>query len=719
MELKFEKLTKRYGNTVVLDNITYNFDSEHQITSIIGKSGAGKSTLLNILFGVDQEYDGMYKVDGRDARTYTDTEWDYLRSRKIQMVYQDFKLLENFTVSENLYFANRDYARNLEKRSAELIQLLGLSQVVNTRVKDISGGQKQRVAIARALLNRPEVLLLDEPTGNLDAYNTDEFLQYLESIKRTGISIFIITHDNRVLPYSDNILRLQTGHLVTETSAPKAELKKHTSRSAKRVPRTPNAVIGRYVKKDALANWRGLVLSSIPLTLILTVFVFILTGYKQVSVDSFTEMFNGLANNVIYIDSQTLTTDYQKKLNKRGVQSSTDGKRLFFSKKDINAARTIDTVSKVIPFAYTSLYLDTQGNELQETITKSQLPVAFKRLRSYSSAPDTIRFAFQSMILTPADTHYYNPRQLELVSGRYPVRESEIMVPDFYQELLKTQGRDTDAVKLQVKRNSAEFGKKAYRISGVYQTDYKNSLQPNIKIGTATVFAFYTSYRDVTDLAEMLSKDSYAAYKDSLTGNEPTKNYTQGIVQNYPSFVRSVGIGKAGMIIVAKRQSDIPKLSRSVANIFPHYQQRSRYALTHGEFAITYRQLLLSLALGIIAVSIVLTIIFVFMNKQAIAQRRKELAILFSLGYRRHDVKRIITLEILGQFIAIYAGAMLLTFILKRLVLDHLSYSRLFTNLYVWQNQLIVIGVLFIAIAISTVWGIASVKKTKLINSLK
>lgn len=438
MELKFEKLTKKYGSKVVLKQISQRFDAKSQITSIIGDSGAGKSTLLNILFGIDQKYEGRYLINGREAHAYSDQEWDYLRSRKIQMVYQDFKLLENFTVAENLTFSNRDYADSYSKRAAPLIQLLGLTDIVQTKVRDISGGQKQRVAIARALLNKPEVLLMDEPTGNLDANNTAELMHYLEKIKTSGISIYIITHDERILPFSDNILRLQHGQLITERQASNPSAPSSATRSAARMrnSHTPWATLGNYIRLDLFNNWKALVLTSIPLMLILSVFILILSGYKQASVDSFTDVFKGLGENVVYIDTEKFTVDYQKKLNQRGVQSSTDGHRIYFSKDDVQAVSQVNSVAKVVLFSSGNLILDPDRNELQEALQKQDLPEEFKKFRSYSTAPEKIQLTFQSMFLSPENTKYYNPRRLEVVGGRYPEKNNEILVPDFYHKYL-------------------------------------------------------------------------------------------------------------------------------------------------------------------------------------------------------------------------------------------------------------------------------------------
>ena len=330
MELELVGLTKRYGEKVVLSNLNQKFDLNGQITAIVGKSGEGKSTLLNILFGIDQDYEGKYLIDQKDARKYSDREWDDLRRQQIQIVYQDFKLLESFTVRENLSFSNNS-DQDFLPRFTKLMKLLGLEDISNTQVRNISGGQKQRVAVARALLNEPSVILMDEPTGNLDKTHTEELLVYLEKIKQTGISIVIISHDDRVLPFADNIYRLTEGKLDLEQQATSGTpANEDHSKPILKKTKKSLLTLGNYSRLDVLHNLKEFILISLPMVLILAVFMLVLSAYKQVSLDSLTDIFKGLPDNVIYLDSQTLKEPYQKKLSKQHIESSTDGARICF-----------------------------------------------------------------------------------------------------------------------------------------------------------------------------------------------------------------------------------------------------------------------------------------------------------------------------------------------------------------------------------------------------
>lgn len=215
-----ENVKKHYGNRLVLKNINYEFNKSGTIYSIIGQSGCGKTTLFNILFGLDQDYDGSYSIDGNDMKKLSSSEWDYVRDKMIHIVFQDFKLLENFSVFDNLAITigNLNVNENDLTEFDIILKKLDLKDCVNQKVSSLSGGEKQRVAIARAMLQKPKVILLDEPTGNLDDTHTHQFLNYLNLIKNEDTLIIIITHDYRVIPFSDIVLKLEDGCFIDESN---------------------------------------------------------------------------------------------------------------------------------------------------------------------------------------------------------------------------------------------------------------------------------------------------------------------------------------------------------------------------------------------------------------------------------------------------------------------------------------------------------------------
>ncbi|MGM0123394.1 hypothetical protein IGI37_000760 [Enterococcus sp. AZ194] len=720
MKLEFKELSKSYGTNPIFSRVSNVFNHHGEITAIVGESGTGKSTLLNILFGIDQKYEGTYLIDGKDTRKFDDSQWDDLRSREIQMVYQDFKLLENFSVDANLYFANRLFDSDYEARKDQLLNLLNLNSVKDTVVKNCSGGQKQRVAIARALLNRPKVILLDEPTGNLDSENTTELMDYLQTIKDQGISIYIITHDDRVLPYSDNIYRLANQQLIEEKSQPNSPFddcisQQHTEK------KTPISVLFKYVFTDLRKTVGELFLTGIPLLVILSIFMLLFTGYKQLSLDSFTQLFKGLDETVIYVETNTLTNDYANKLNKQQINSSTDGHRLFFSEADINDIEHITEVKKTIPFDSSSSIVDEESNELQQHISAADFPDELKKLSSYSSAPDVVNFTFQSLFLSSENIDYYNPNHIKLASGSLPQKKDELLVPDFYLVYLQAKnefGRD-GRVSLDVKNDQDKFTKKSYVISGSYVTDYRRTLIPTMRLSGTNAFAVYTRKIKDTGLSNQLSKNTYEDAKNFSGDNEETTKYLADIYKDYDSYKKSVGTGIGGLLIVAKDKKDMPKLSEKIQKLFPYYQLRSRYALTQGDFALIYHQLLWVMFAGLLGMVILMVLIFVFLNKQNIHHKKKELAILFSLGYSKRAVKFIIGWEITLQLAAIYLSSLGVVALFNKLYLSTSSYGTYFTGLFDSDTQLMLLGAILVTCLLSTLWGVTSVKKKKLIENLK
>jgi lipoprotein-releasing system ATP-binding protein len=189
--------------------------------AIIGKSGSGKSTLLHILGTLDTPSSGSVTISGKDAFSNTAK----LRRDSLGFVFQSFHLLEDYTLLENILMPASITRKNIAPGSAsylhaqELIEFIGLSDRAKTPVKFLSGGEKQRVAIARAFCNNPDLLFVDEPTGNLDPINA-KIVQDLsmEGCKKQGKSLILVTHDEEFAFFCDRVFMLKEGHLVPKKS---------------------------------------------------------------------------------------------------------------------------------------------------------------------------------------------------------------------------------------------------------------------------------------------------------------------------------------------------------------------------------------------------------------------------------------------------------------------------------------------------------------------
>ena len=203
----------------VLNGINLNFELG-EFVSILGESGGGKSTLMNIIGGLDREFTGSVTVDGHKLDHSQEKKLDAYRRDTIGYIYQSYNLISHLTVLDNVQLSldmtTLDKAQR-EKRALNLLDRVGLSEHAYKYPNQLSGGQKQRVAIARALASDPKVIIADEPTGALDAQNTEEVLEMLNSIAQEGRLVITVTHSQHVADAGTRIVRLADGKIVDDT----------------------------------------------------------------------------------------------------------------------------------------------------------------------------------------------------------------------------------------------------------------------------------------------------------------------------------------------------------------------------------------------------------------------------------------------------------------------------------------------------------------------
>lgn len=203
------------GSEIVhaLRGVTFDID-RNEYVALMGPSGSGKSTLMNMLGCLDTPSSGEYWLNGKDVSKMTDNELAEVRNKEIGFVFQTFNLLPRNSALENVALPlvysgiGKD---EREARAAEMLQLVGLGDRMTHKPNELSGGQRQRVAVARALVNKPSIILADEPTGNLDTKTSHEIMALFEEIHQQGNTIILVTHEEDIAQHAKRIIRLRDG----------------------------------------------------------------------------------------------------------------------------------------------------------------------------------------------------------------------------------------------------------------------------------------------------------------------------------------------------------------------------------------------------------------------------------------------------------------------------------------------------------------------------
>lgn len=214
--IELEQVTKYYksGSTLALNNITLSIPDK-SVTAVIGKSGCGKTTLLNMIGGLDTVSSGRVSILGTDITEMPESKLSVFRSENIGFVFQFFHLIPELTAIENILFPTVIRKRIFDQDKLDLlVNLLGIQKNLGQMVSQLSGGEQQRVAIARAVLLSPKLLLMDEPTGNLDAANSEIIRTLIKQLRdEFEISVFYVTHDLEMAQVADSTIRMKDGQI--------------------------------------------------------------------------------------------------------------------------------------------------------------------------------------------------------------------------------------------------------------------------------------------------------------------------------------------------------------------------------------------------------------------------------------------------------------------------------------------------------------------------
>ena len=218
--IQIENLTKSFGNLQVLKGVSLSI-KKGEVISIVGPSGAGKTTLLQLIGTLDRPSGGSIRFNGEELGKMSESRLATFRNRHIGFVFQFHQLLPEFTALENIIIpaliAGRK-RKEAEAEAMELLRIMGIEQRAQHKPSEMSGGENQRVAVARALINRPDVILADEPSGSLDSYNKEELHRLFFDLRdKLGQTFIIVTHDESLAAFTDRTIRMVDGVIETES----------------------------------------------------------------------------------------------------------------------------------------------------------------------------------------------------------------------------------------------------------------------------------------------------------------------------------------------------------------------------------------------------------------------------------------------------------------------------------------------------------------------
>lgn len=669
--IEIKNMEKKYGEHSVFENANFKIDDEYSINCMIGSSGSGKTTLFQILFGLDMEYSGTYIINNKNARDLSIKEWADLRTNFIQIVYQDFKLLENFTVYENMLFAANDQIKDIHIKINELLKDMNIEHIQDSRVAKISGGEKQRLALARALMLHPKIILLDEPTGNLDDKNTNVIMEQIRKMAKRGVIIIIISHDNRVIPYCDNTFLIENKKIIQQSHSPVIHGEGiNTSYTTDEI-KNKKVKSFRYVMKRMKANKIDLIIANLPVVVIFMVFIAIFGLIYNKSIEANNSFYGGVKDDVIVLSTSNYTSAYKKALDEKNLGPFDDGVRICFSQKDLANVLKIDNVKDARLFNSTAISsFDVERYFLDLKFDKQELSAKVKEQSNYSRIPENLSFSFTSLTVPSAYIDSYNPKEIDMLYGGFPSSDNEIILPDILAyQYMKEVGETSlpslikEKVSLQVHNDTYTDMVKDYIISGIYKTNFDSS--------SASEVSVYVNYNQFDFLDLFSTKESYEEMKREYISVNGSIAGT--VYETYDAYIKALGTNLGDMIIRIDKPENADEVTSEISKLFPNLKQLSQYGFKQGDFKSAYNKMI-SETFGIVAIiAACFGFIILFMNKNYIKNRSKEMAILYSLGYTKRNVISIIIYEYLISTVGNYLIAYVLIFLAFKMYLESTS----------------------------------------------
>ena len=217
--IKVKNISKSYKDAIVLNNVSLEIN-KGDFTAVMGPSGSGKSTLLYSISSMDNPDEGEVIFEGIDVYKLSESELSKFRLNKMGFVFQNSQLLKNLSIFDNIILpgmvAKRESIEVVRARATELMSKMGIEDIKDRDIREVSGGQLQRAAICRAMINSPEILFMDEPTGALNSEAASQVMEILKKLNQEGISIMLVTHDEKMASMAKKVIYIKDGKLAGE-----------------------------------------------------------------------------------------------------------------------------------------------------------------------------------------------------------------------------------------------------------------------------------------------------------------------------------------------------------------------------------------------------------------------------------------------------------------------------------------------------------------------
>ena len=690
-ELELNKVNKNYKlqskeKFLALQNINISFE-KGELVSIIGESGSGKSTLMNIIGGLDSDYEGEIKIDGKNLKKFKQKELDDYRKKKIGFVFQSFNLISHLSVLDNVTLAltlSNIKESEKRKRAIEILSKLGLKEQIKKKPTQLSGGQKQRVAIARALINNPDIILADEPTGALDSVTTTQILEILKKIADVDNKLVImVTHSEKVASVSSRIVEISDGKIVKDI-----EKKDYIKLKQEKMLIDQNKIIKN--DKGHLTFFSALKLSFHNMMASKTKNFLMALGVS-ISLISLILMLSLGAGLTDYINDTA--SNYT---NPTIVSISKSG-------KDINGNDLEDNSFSFFPKMFEESEIMQITNEINDYLTSQNnnfkiLTEGDNKNLSYGFSMPTIgagNLSFKddngneksSMIMFTYTTPPYYSSENFLTDNSYMSSENEIMLSNAAVNFLGLDNPE-DAIGKQV--------------TLMINLTFNNQ---NIQINkTVTISAII----DVSLFSNMM-----VMYVDYNFLNNCVKD------AQYSSGFEITGLKPSQLYI----QTDSEKTTNQINN----YINKNRLDLTGSveeQLASMFGEMMSTFSIGLAIISgislIVALIMILVVLYMSVAERTKEIGVLKSIGARKKDIKLIFSTEslligilsgIVGIIFSLFIGGVLII-VLKSI----LGFAPLSMN---WYFFLIAIGLSTIISLLAGLYPASKAAKLDPVESLR